>query len=207
MLLRVKGVIHTAGDPRPLVIHGVQRMFHRRCGCDSWTRLPGTSIVVIGDKGARAGRRARSPRRLPTPPSRRRPACPPRSGDRVDASTSKEGDDHEDRLDRRRAHGRAHGGAAAQGRIRGFDLEPHPRQGRDRGAEGREGRRHAGPSSPTSTCSSPCYHRQGRHRRLLRAGRHVPRRPEADAEDAGRLLDHRHGRVGGSPRRGSTSSA
>ena len=28
LLLRVKGVIHASGDPRPIVIHGVQRMFH-----------------------------------------------------------------------------------------------------------------------------------------------------------------------------------
>ena len=52
MLLRVKGVIHTAGDPRPLVIHGVQRVFHPPVRLREWTRPPGTSIVAIGDKGA-----------------------------------------------------------------------------------------------------------------------------------------------------------
>ena len=52
VLLRVKGVIHTAGDPRPLVIHGVQRVFHPPVRLREWTRPPGTSIVAIGDKGA-----------------------------------------------------------------------------------------------------------------------------------------------------------
>jgi G3E family GTPase len=53
-LLRVKGVIQTAGDPRPLVIHGVQRLFHAPARLDRWTGDPRTSIVVIGDKGSAA---------------------------------------------------------------------------------------------------------------------------------------------------------
>ena len=52
LLLRVKGVIHTTGDPRPLVIHGVQRLFHPPVRLLEWTSEPGTKIVIIGDKGA-----------------------------------------------------------------------------------------------------------------------------------------------------------
>jgi G3E family GTPase len=52
LLLRVKGVIHTTGDPRPLVIHGVQRLFHPPVRLTQWTSAPNTSIVIIGDKGA-----------------------------------------------------------------------------------------------------------------------------------------------------------
>ena len=52
VLLRVKGVIQTTDDPRPLVIHGVQRVFHPPVRLREWTRAPGTSIVAIGDKGA-----------------------------------------------------------------------------------------------------------------------------------------------------------
>jgi G3E family GTPase len=52
LLLRVKGVIRTTADPRPLVIHGVQRLFHPPVRLSRWTSPPGTSIVVIGDKGA-----------------------------------------------------------------------------------------------------------------------------------------------------------
>jgi G3E family GTPase len=51
-LLRLKGVIRTAGDPRPLVIHGVQRLFHGPVRLERWARPPATSIVAIGDKGA-----------------------------------------------------------------------------------------------------------------------------------------------------------
>jgi G3E family GTPase len=51
-LLRVKGVIFTVGDQRPLVIHGVQRLFHGPARLDRWTGLPATSIVIIGDKGS-----------------------------------------------------------------------------------------------------------------------------------------------------------
>jgi G3E family GTPase len=52
-LLRLKGVIQTSGDSRPLVIHGVQRVFHAPVRLQRWMRDPATSIVVIGGKGAR----------------------------------------------------------------------------------------------------------------------------------------------------------
>ncbi len=51
-ILRLKGVIHTSDDERPLVIHGVQRVFHAPVRLARWSRAPATSIVVIGDKGA-----------------------------------------------------------------------------------------------------------------------------------------------------------
>ena len=51
-ILRLKGVIHTSNDERPLVIHGVQRVFHAPVRLARWSRPPATSIVVIGDKGA-----------------------------------------------------------------------------------------------------------------------------------------------------------
>ena len=54
-LLRVKGVIWTLGDTRPLVIHGVQRLFHPPARLERWTGPPTTSIVIIGDKGSAAG--------------------------------------------------------------------------------------------------------------------------------------------------------
>lgn len=54
-LLRVKGVIWTLGDTRPLVVHGVQRLFHPPARLDRWTGPPTTSIVIIGDKGSAAG--------------------------------------------------------------------------------------------------------------------------------------------------------
>jgi G3E family GTPase len=54
-LLRIKGVVHAAGDPRPIVIHGVQRMFHPPVRLSSWKSRPGTKIVVIGDEKAEAG--------------------------------------------------------------------------------------------------------------------------------------------------------
>ena len=53
-LLRLKGVIHTAGDLRPLVIHGVQRLFHSPVRLARWTSVPATSIVAVGDRGAAA---------------------------------------------------------------------------------------------------------------------------------------------------------
>lgn len=52
-ILRIKGVIHTRDDARPLVIHGVQRVFHTPVRLRSWDRDPATSIVVIGDRDAR----------------------------------------------------------------------------------------------------------------------------------------------------------
>jgi G3E family GTPase len=51
-LLRVKGVIWTLGDSRPLVVHGVQRMFHAPARLDRWIGPPTTSIVIIGDRGS-----------------------------------------------------------------------------------------------------------------------------------------------------------
>jgi G3E family GTPase len=51
-LLRLKGVIRTADDPRPLVIHGVQRLFHSPVRLERWTTPPATTIVAIGDRGA-----------------------------------------------------------------------------------------------------------------------------------------------------------
>lgn len=51
-LLRLKGVIRTDGDDRPLVVHGVQRMFHSPVRLQRWPGAPATSIVAIGDHGA-----------------------------------------------------------------------------------------------------------------------------------------------------------
>ncbi len=51
-LLRVKGVIHASDDPRPIVIHGVQRMFHPPVRLHRWKSAPGTKIVVIGERNA-----------------------------------------------------------------------------------------------------------------------------------------------------------
>jgi G3E family GTPase len=53
-LLRLKGVIWTTVDPRPLVIHGVQGLFHTPVRIENWAGAPGTSIVVIGDNSAGA---------------------------------------------------------------------------------------------------------------------------------------------------------
>ncbi len=55
LLLRVKGVIHTSDDPRPIVIHGVQRTFHPPVRLHSWKSRPGTRIVVIGNGDAELG--------------------------------------------------------------------------------------------------------------------------------------------------------
>ena len=52
LLLRVKGVIQASDDPRPIVIHGVQRMFHPPVRLHGWRSQPGTRIVVIGEKAA-----------------------------------------------------------------------------------------------------------------------------------------------------------
>jgi G3E family GTPase len=53
-LLRVKGVIHASDDPRPIVIHGVQKMFHPPVRLHSWKSAPGTKIVIIGESAAKA---------------------------------------------------------------------------------------------------------------------------------------------------------
>ncbi len=51
-LFRVKGVIRTIEDPRPLVIHGVQRMFHPPARLARWRMAPTTAVVAIGDGSA-----------------------------------------------------------------------------------------------------------------------------------------------------------
>jgi G3E family GTPase len=51
-LLRLKGLVHTTGDRRPLAIHGVQRVFHGPLRLERWTGTPLTSLVAIGDEGA-----------------------------------------------------------------------------------------------------------------------------------------------------------
>jgi G3E family GTPase len=57
VLLRLKGVIWTSDDPRPLVIHGVQRLFHRPVRIENWPGKPRTSIVLIGSEGALEAKR------------------------------------------------------------------------------------------------------------------------------------------------------
>ena len=57
VLLRLKGVVWTTDDPRPLVIHGVQRLYHRPVRIEQWPGRPRTSIVLIGSEGALAARR------------------------------------------------------------------------------------------------------------------------------------------------------
>jgi G3E family GTPase len=54
-LLRVKGVIWTICDARPLVIHGVRGLFHHPVRISRWPDEPRTSIVVIGDERAGTG--------------------------------------------------------------------------------------------------------------------------------------------------------
>lgn len=52
VMLRVKGVVHVVDDPRPVVIHGVQRTFHPPVRLHGWTSAPRTRIVVIGESDA-----------------------------------------------------------------------------------------------------------------------------------------------------------
>jgi len=54
-LLRMKGIVWTAGDPeRPLVIHGVQSVFHPPVRLEGWNgRKPETRLVVIARNGSR----------------------------------------------------------------------------------------------------------------------------------------------------------
>ena len=61
------------------------------------------------------------------------------------------------------------------GRLPGLDLEPHPRQGRDRGTEGREGCRGSSRARGRRCSLHDAVDWSGRHRRVLRSGRHVPR--------------------------------
>ncbi len=51
-LFRVKGVLWTSDDPRPLVMHGVQRLFHSPVRIERWPGAPRSSIVAIGGKDA-----------------------------------------------------------------------------------------------------------------------------------------------------------
>jgi G3E family GTPase len=51
-ILRTKGIIRTRDDDRPLVIHGINRHFHRPLRLGSWDGAPRTRLVVIGFAGA-----------------------------------------------------------------------------------------------------------------------------------------------------------
>jgi G3E family GTPase len=55
-LLRMKGIVWTSEEPkRPLVIHGVQSVFHPPVRLDGWDgREPETRLVVIAKNGSRA---------------------------------------------------------------------------------------------------------------------------------------------------------
>ncbi len=52
LLLRLKGVVWTNDDDRPLVIHGVQRVFHAPIRLKKWPGSPGTTLVAIGSASA-----------------------------------------------------------------------------------------------------------------------------------------------------------
>ncbi len=52
LLLRLKGVVWTSDDDRPLVIHGVQRVFHAPIRLNKWPGSPRTTLVAIGSAGA-----------------------------------------------------------------------------------------------------------------------------------------------------------
>jgi G3E family GTPase len=47
-ILRTKGIIWTRDDVRPLVIHGINRHFHRPLRLRGWEGEPATRLVVIG---------------------------------------------------------------------------------------------------------------------------------------------------------------
>jgi G3E family GTPase len=47
-LLRLKGVVRTLGDDRPLVLHGVQHVFHAPVRLKSWQSEASSAIVAIG---------------------------------------------------------------------------------------------------------------------------------------------------------------
>jgi G3E family GTPase len=53
-LLRLKGLIYCVEDNRPLAIHGVQRLFHSPVRLARWVGVSKTTIVIIGDVGARS---------------------------------------------------------------------------------------------------------------------------------------------------------
>lgn len=52
LLLRLKGVVQTDSDDRPLVLHGVQHLFHAPVWLKKWPFPPKTAFVVIGGHGA-----------------------------------------------------------------------------------------------------------------------------------------------------------
>jgi G3E family GTPase len=54
-MLRMKGILWTADDPRPLVIHGVQRLFHSPVRIERWPDRPRNTVVVIGTENAQEG--------------------------------------------------------------------------------------------------------------------------------------------------------
>ena len=47
-LLRLKGVVRTQGDDRPLVLHGVQHVFHAPVRLKSWQAEASSAVVAIG---------------------------------------------------------------------------------------------------------------------------------------------------------------
>lgn len=51
-LLRTKGLLWTTHDERPLVIHGINRHFHRPVRLNAWDGIPQSRVVVIGFEGA-----------------------------------------------------------------------------------------------------------------------------------------------------------
>ncbi len=50
-ILRTKGVVRTIDDARPLVIHGINRHFHRPVRLRAWDGDPETRLVLIGMAG------------------------------------------------------------------------------------------------------------------------------------------------------------
>jgi G3E family GTPase len=126
-LLRLKGVIWTHGDARPLVVHGVQRVFHAPARLHRWTGPPSTSMVIIGDRGANEAVESIANALAEA-------AFPSRSdlntgSPRSQALKHTGSVSHEDWLDRCRTDGRADGREAPKGSLSGFHLEPDTRQG------------------------------------------------------------------------------
>ena len=100
----------------------------------------------------------------------------------------------EGRMDRDGPHGLPDGGAAAQGRLRRLDLEPHPRQGRAARQVRRQDRRQAVRSFEHGYRFLDRRGGQGRRAGLFRQGWRAFRQ-----QDAGRvrgLLDHRGRGIG-----------
>lgn len=71
-ILRTKGVINTLDDPRPLVIHGINRHFHRPIRLRNWDGEAETRLVLIGlagtENAAREIEEALSRCRVPNEP-------------------------------------------------------------------------------------------------------------------------------------------